>query len=103
MREFKIREYKDKNIEVTKITRQVASDVLSSMAGSWIHIKTDIHRGVKANFTIKPGQKISYYVKLIKWYYLCSSPAFGVSAKIIDGNQDICKENPIGASSKGPD
>jgi hypothetical protein len=58
IREFKIREYTDENIEVTKITRQVASDVLSSMAGSWIHIKTKNHRGVNANFTIKPGQKI---------------------------------------------
>ena len=42
--------------------------------------------GVKADFTIKPGQKISYYVKLVDWYEGCSSPSFGVSSKNIAAN-----------------
>jgi hypothetical protein len=80
MREFKIRQYQDANVVVTNITREIASDVNSSMAGSWIHITTSLHKGVKADFVIKPGQKISYYVKLIDWYETCSSPSFGVSS-----------------------
>jgi hypothetical protein len=87
---------------VSKINRTVAADVLNSMAGSWIHIKTSIHRGVKANFTIKPGQKISYYVKLLDWYEECSSPSFGVSSTMIAADARICSEYPVGASYRWP-
>lgn len=98
MNEFKIREYQDANVQVTKINRGIAYDVLNTMAGQWIHIKPNIHYGVKADFTIKPGQKISYYVKLVDWYEGCSSPSFGVSSKVVAPNANICGEYPVGIS-----
>jgi len=61
-----------------------------------------MHYGVKADFTIKPGQKISYYVKLVDWYEQCISPAFGVSSTFVAADARICREYPIGASYKGP-
>jgi hypothetical protein len=88
---------------VTQVIRGPETTNLPSknLAGTWIKISTKEHHGVKADFTIKRGQKISYYVKLIKWQS-CSSPAFGVSEKIIAADSSICSEYPIGASYKGP-
>jgi hypothetical protein len=61
----------------------------------------EIHHGLKADFKIKKGEKTTYFVKLIKWFSGCSSPAFGVSSKIIAPNSNICSEYPIGLSYNG--
>jgi hypothetical protein len=47
------------------------------------------------------NKKIKFYIKLVKWYPACSSPAIGMSKKLMAPEDNICSEFPVGISYKG--
>jgi hypothetical protein len=57
--------------------------------------------GIKPNYPVKRGQKLSFYVNVIRWIS-CGSIGFGSSPKMVAGINKNCGESPIGISENGP-
>jgi hypothetical protein len=62
-----------------------------NLKASWIKILPKDHMGIKPNYPVKRGQKLSFYIKIIRWIG-CGSIGFGASPKMVAEINKNCGE-----------